>query len=202
MVYKTKNTYKNENHPWEPYIPEKANKLILGTFSTSERNRGSYEFFYPNPNNEFWKILFAVAGQNLADYSKKDPVEIRKQVMKKLQLGIADMGKTILRQRGNSSDANLFPVEFTDIFQLLDKHKKITTIIVTSSSGSNSVLSWLHQYCNLNEYNFKVPEGTLPKSTSFDFQDRKITIKIIPSPSGQSRIKGIARIEMYKQAIN
>lgn len=149
MAYKTKNTYKNESHPWEPYIPEKANKLILGTFPTSERNRGSYEFFYPNPNNEFWKILFAVAGQNLADYSKKDPVEIRKQVMKKLQLGIADMGKTIFRQRGNSSDVNLFPIEFTDVFQLLDKHKKITTIIVGGSDYQAAVMGYIFERCFL-----------------------------------------------------
>lgn len=201
MAYTTKNKFDTETHPWEPYFPENATKLILGTFPTAKRNRKTYEFFYPNPNNEFWKILFSIANVDFEKSSKKDPIEERKKVLKKLRLGIADMGKVVHRQRGNSSDANLFPVQFTDILALLEDHKNIKTLIVTSSTGSNSVLSWLHQYCDLNKHNFKIPKGTLPLSTSFQFNDKEIVIKIVPSPSGQWRTKSGERLQMYQDAI-
>lgn len=202
MSYNTKINYKEESHPWVPYIPANADKLILGTFPTREKNRGAFEFFYPNPKNAFWKLIFAAADLDLKDYLNHQPVDCRKMVLEKLHLGIADMGKVICRQKENSNDENLFPLEFTDIFSLLEQYKNIRTIIVTSSTGNSNVLSWLHQYCILNGNDFDIPGGTLPKKTAFTFQNRKITVKIIPSPSPQPRIKGEKLIEMYKQAIN
>jgi len=202
MSYIQINNYEQESHPFKPYIPSGANKLILGTFPTIESNRKKYKFFYPNPNNDFWRIIFNTAGLALSDFDSEEPIGSRKQVLKKLQLGIADIGKVILRQKGSSKDQNLFPLEFTDILSLLKKHKQIQTIIVTSSSGSNSVLSWLHQYCKLNNINFKIPSGKLPKETHFVFQNRTIMVKIISSTSRLSPKKGDVLQEMYSQVIN
>ncbi len=201
MDYITKNTFAQEIHPWQPFVPKKADKIILGTFPTHERNRGSSKFYYPNPNNEFWKILFDIAGLGSEDSQEKDPVKLRKQVLAKLGLGIADICTVIYRQKTSSNDNALFPIEFTDIFLLLDNHPNIKTLIVTSSSKSSSTLAWLHQYCSLNGYTFKIPKGRLPKSTILKFTNRAIRIEIIPSSSGQSPIRGNERLEMYKAAL-
>ncbi|WET03354.1 hypothetical protein P0R33_03245 [Flavobacterium sp. YJ01] len=201
MDYITKNTFAQEIHPWQPFVPKKADKIILGTFPTHERNRGSYKFYYPNPNNEFWKILFDIAGLGSEDSQEKDPVKLRKQVLAKLGLGIADICTVIYRQKTSSNDNALFPIEFTDIFRLLDNHPNIKTLIVTSSSKSSSTLAWLHQYCSLNGYTFKIPKGRLPKSTILKFTNRTIRIEIIPSSSGQSPIRGNERLDMYKAAL-
>ncbi|AWK04790.1 hypothetical protein HYN56_11365 [Flavobacterium crocinum] len=201
MDYITKNTFTKEIHPWQPFVPKNADKLILGTFPTHERNRGTYKFYYPNTNNEFWKILFDIAGLGLEDSQEKDPIKLRKHVLTKLGLGIADICTVIYRQKTSSNDNALFPIEFTDIFLLLDNHPSIKTLIVTSSSKNSSTLAWLHQYCNLNGYTFKIPKGRLPKSTILNFTNRTIRIEIIPSSSGQSPIKGNERLEMYKIAL-
>lgn len=201
MAYKTINEFREEVHPWEPFIPPKADKLILGTFPTAETNRGAYEFFYPNPNNDFWRVLFRVAGKQLADFSKSDPIEIRKQILSELKLGIGDIGKRILRQKESSKDEFLFPVEYTDIFFHLDSHPTIKKIIITSKSGANSVLSWFHQYCALNGIGFEIPKGKLPARTKLIFKGRSVQIDIISSPSRLSPIKGDRLFEMYRDAI-
>jgi len=141
MVYKTVSEYREKMHPWEPFIPTNADKLILGTFPTAEINRGAYEFFYPNPNNDFWRVLFQVAEKKLDDYKQAEPIEIRKQVLEDLKLGIGDIGKKISRQKDSSKDDNLFPIEYTNIFLILETYSTIRKIIITSSSGGNSVLS-------------------------------------------------------------
>jgi G:T/U-mismatch repair DNA glycosylase len=197
MAYKTLNEYKEECHLWEPFIPVNANKLILGTFPTAKNNRKAYDFFYPNPNNEFWKLIFKVNDKNLDDYKSEDPIKIRKEVLSNLNLGIADIGYRILRQRGSSKDQNLFPIEYTDIFKILDDNLKIEKIIITSSG----VLFWFHHYCELNNYTFKIPKEKLPTQTILTFKNRNIKIEIVSSPSRLSPIKGDKLIAMYRKAI-
>jgi|SRR5579871_26442 len=201
MKYKTLNEFKEEPHPWPPFIPTNAGKLILGTFPTTENNRGAYEFFYPNPLNDFWKLIFEVAGKDLDEYGALEPVVIRKQVLTDLSLGIADIGKRILRQKDSSKDENLFPIEFTDIFSLLENQSSIRKIIITSSSGANSVLSWFQQYCHLNNTVFHVPKGNLPVKTNFIFNNREIKVDIISSPSRLSPIRGDRLLQMYRDSI-
>lgn len=203
MPYQTLNIYTDETHNWEPYIPKNADKLILGTFPTAEQNRGSYEFFYPNPNNDFWNLIFKVAGENLENFIDFEPIASRKNILGNLNLGIADIGKRILRQRGSSKDENLFPLEFENIFKLLEENKNLKTIIITSSSGGNSVLSWFYQYCVLNKKPFKLPrqKEKFPKKTFLDFNGKIIKIIIIPSPSRLSPIKGEELYRLYEIAI-
>ena len=201
MKYKILNEYKEEQHPWPPFIPINADRIIIGTFPTAEYNRGAYEFFYPNPNNDFWKVVFKVANKDLDDYQKEEPVKIRKQILSDLKMGIADIGEKVLRQKDSSKDDNLFPIEYTDIFSLLEKHPAIKKIIITSSSGSNSVLSWFHNYCALNKFRLDIPKSKLPIKAMLLFSKREIKIEIISSTSRLSPIKGDKLFQMYLNAI-
>lgn len=201
MQYKTLNEYKEELHPWPVYIPTNANKLILGTFPTADRNRGSYEFYYPNPNNDFWNIVFSLAQKNLSNYTQADPIAIRKQVLFELGLGIGDMGKKVLRQKNSSKDGLLFPIEYVDIFSVLELHAQIDKIIITSSSGSNSVLAWFSHYCSLNGVVFNVSKTKLPMQATLLLNNRKIKVAVISSTSRISPIRGEKLFEMYRSAI-
>lgn len=201
MKYKTVIEYKEEPHPWSPFIPKNANRLILGTFPTAEINRSAYDFYYPNPNNDFWKVIFGVADKNLKNFLHEDQIKIRKEILFELKMGIADMGKKIFRQKNSSKDDNLFPIEYTDIFSLLDSNSEINKIIITSSSGCNSVLSWFHHYCVLNQITLNIPKRNLPIKTIFLFNNKKIKIEIISSASRLSPIKGDKLFEMYRNAI-
>ena len=47
---------KVESHPFEPFLPEGARLLMLGTFPPAEK-RWSMPFFYPNFTNDMWRIV-------------------------------------------------------------------------------------------------------------------------------------------------
>ncbi len=127
---------------------------------------------------------------------------IRKQVLTNLNLGIADMGKRILRHRDGSSDGSIFPIEFTDVFLLLEQHPGIQKVIITSSSGTNNVLSWFEHYSWLNgvKLNFQAGEE-FPKYFTFMLARTAIQGVVIPSPSRQSSYKGEKLVPFYKTAI-
>ena len=46
----------SEQHPLEPFLPENARLLMLGSFPP-KRIRWSMEFFYPNLQNDMWRIV-------------------------------------------------------------------------------------------------------------------------------------------------
>ena len=45
-----------ETHPWEPFIPDNAKVLIMGTFPPGA-HRWSMNFYYPNRTNDFWYMM-------------------------------------------------------------------------------------------------------------------------------------------------
>ena len=200
--YITKNDYIEEVHEWEPFIPPNATKLILGTFPTAKRNRGAYSFFYPNPNNRFWSTIFHVAGKKLSDYEDADPISVRKQILTQLNLGIADMGFRVLRQKSSSSDSHLFPLEYKNILLLLDQCSTIQKIIITSSSGANSALAWFDHYCSLNGIITKYADRVkIPFEFEFVFQDRVLLVCVVSSCSQLSPYAGETLCDMYEKAI-
>jgi G:T/U-mismatch repair DNA glycosylase len=189
MKYKTKNPYSEEPLPWSEYIPMNADKLILGTFPTKKGNR-DFEFFYPNKNNNFWKVLARIAEIKLSDFDetekgKASAIEERKKILDKLNLGITDIGAKVFRHNDSSLDNALFPVEFTDIFQIITENPKIENVILTSSSKGHSVLSWFNTYCSMNDITLLVDKKSkeFPKRTTINVSGKKINIIIVYSTS-------------------
>ena len=45
-----------ENHPLKPFFPEGARVLMLGSFPP-KRERWKMEFYYPNFQNDMWRIF-------------------------------------------------------------------------------------------------------------------------------------------------
>lgn len=197
----TKNTYSEETHPWNLYIPLAATILIIGTFPTDVRNR-KHDFFYCSSTNRFWEILSAVAGHPLALLSGIDAIEERKKILDNLKLGLTDMGKIIYRQQGSSKDHSLFPIEFMDIIQILNEHPAITTLIVSGNSQGNSSLSWFSIFCSLNSVKLNVKELEKQKSTETLIAERKMKVLLAYSPSRLSRVTTEKIINEYQSILS
>ncbi|MBQ5620873.1 MAG: uracil-DNA glycosylase family protein, partial [Alistipes sp.] len=45
-----------EKHPLQPFLPDGARLLMLGSFPP-KRERWSMDFFYPNWINDMWRIV-------------------------------------------------------------------------------------------------------------------------------------------------
>ena len=49
-------THEIERHPLRPFLPDNAKLLMLGSFPPP-KERWCMEFFYPNPQNDMWRIM-------------------------------------------------------------------------------------------------------------------------------------------------
>lgn len=111
-----------EQHPLKPFLPEECRLLMLGSFPP-ERRRWSMEFFYPNFNNDMWRIMglifhgdrdrFVVAGERRFDRAAVEAFCTERGI------GLYDTACEVRRLAGNASDKFLELVTPTDIGALL-----------------------------------------------------------------------------------
>ena len=108
------------------------------------------------------------------------------------------MGYKVLRHDNSSLDQSIFPVEFMNIFQILDDNPTIQKLILTSSSGENSVEGWLRSYCKLNSIKFKKLKGNNPKKGLLNHNVKEIQVVSVHSTSRAATKKLDDLIAMYQ----
>ena len=131
-----------ESHPLTPFLPEGARILMLGSFPP-KRERWSMDFFYPNFNNDMWRIMgtvffadrhrFEVPGEKRFD---------REAVMAFCtDKGIAlfDTATEVCRLKDNASDKFLEIVTPTDISAILHKIPSCHAVIATGEKAAKAV---------------------------------------------------------------
>ena len=132
----------SEHHPLEPFLPNKAKILMLGSFPP-QRNRWSMEFFYPNVQNDMWRIMGAIF------YGDKHHFEIvserrfdRESITNFCMTnGIAlyDTAVEVRRLKNNASDKFLEIVTATNIDALLCRIPDCQAIITTGQRASEII---------------------------------------------------------------
>lgn len=123
-----------ETHPWQPFVPQGARVLIMGTFPPAPK-RWSMDFYYPNPTNDFWRIaglVFLDNPQALYDAATKSfRLDDVKRLMTEHHIALHDTCRRIRRLQGNASDKFLHVEECVDLKSLLalmpDCHDIATT---------------------------------------------------------------------------
>ncbi len=83
-------------HPYEPYITENANKLIVDTlppprFSTGKLKEGDVNFCYGSIDGLLCPILNKIFSLNLKLETTQEAIAQRKDFLKKRKIGICDI---------------------------------------------------------------------------------------------------------------
>lgn len=131
-----------ETHPWEPYIPEHAKVLIMGTFPPGN-HRWSMDFYYPNRTNDFWFMMgLLFLGDKDALYDR-DAKQFRLDDIKRLldEKGIAmnDTARQVRRLKGNASDKYLEIVMPVPLYDLLAEMPDCHTIVTTGEKAADVI---------------------------------------------------------------
>lgn len=191
-----------ELHPWNWFAPENSRVLIVGTFPPTKRN-WSFDFFYPNKANFFWRVMAQIAQVELQYPNGDLAVEERKGILRKLHTAITDMGRHIARSNNSSLDENLSVVEYMNIFQILDENPGIRKIIFTSSSGKESAARWFNNFLAFHEIKHRFPTGKRPIKSAFQYQERSIELVVLysTSPRAANRFSFDTLVELYKNEI-
>ncbi|MDR2684412.1 MAG: uracil-DNA glycosylase family protein [Prevotellaceae bacterium] len=136
-----------ENHPLNPFLPVNAKVLLLGSFPP-QKKRWSMDFFYPNLNNDMWRIFGIVffGGKNHFLTATKKAFYKEKIIEFLTEKGIAlyDAATVVRRLNNNASDKFLEVVEATDIKALLVKIPRCTAIAVTGQKAADIFLQQFH----------------------------------------------------------
>ena len=114
----------SERHPLAPFLPYNAKILILGSFPPPKK-RWCMEFFYPNWNNDFWRIMGYVAKADRNYFIVGKEKRFDKEKIEKFctDCGIAlyDTAEKVIRLKNNASDNFLQIISPTDIASLMER---------------------------------------------------------------------------------
>jgi G:T/U-mismatch repair DNA glycosylase len=185
-----------ETHPLEPFLPENAKLIMMGSFPPP-KNRWKMEFYYPNYQNDMWKIFGLVFFQNkehFLDIANKNFKEqqIREFLMEK-GIAIFDTAYQIIRLKGNASDKFLQIAKPTDLAKLLQQIPQCHSIMTTGDKATDTLM-------------LSMPEGTLKpvigESSRTYFANRELTLYRMPSSSRAYPHAIEKKAEAYGQLFN
>lgn len=133
-----------EEHPWEPYIPDGAKVLVMGTFPPQAK-RWSMDFYYPNRTNDFWYmmglIFFGDRKALLATDGRSFDLARIKTLLDEKGIALNDTGRKVRRLKGNASDKFLEIVEPVPLDELLARMPQCHTVATTGEKAAGVVAS-------------------------------------------------------------
>ena len=179
-----------EQHPLEPFLPQHARLLMLGSFPPP-RSKWVMDFFYPNLQNDMWRIFGLVFKQERDYFVDVEHKTYRLPLLRDflMQRGIAlyDTASAVRRLQGNASDKYLEIVTPTDLSALLSRLPECG-VIVTTGQKATDVLC----LC------FGIAEQ--PKVggfVTFSFEQRSLRLWRMPSSSRAYPMKVERKAEFY-----
>lgn len=129
---------KIEVHPFEPFLPQRARVLMLGTFPPKPE-RWSMPFFYPNKINDMWRVMGLVFFNDKDHFiapNGKFLLDDIKQFLQEKGIALYDTAEKVVRERDNASDKYLHIIEPTDIAAMLSVRPTITTVVATGEKAA------------------------------------------------------------------
>ncbi len=164
-----------EKHPLEPFLPAKARLLMLGSFPP-QKKRWSMDFFYPNLNNDMWRI-FGVLFFNDKEYFLNETRKafVRERIIDFLEekgIALFDTASSVRRLQDNASDKFLEVVEATDVSALLRRLPECKAIVTTGQKATDTL-----------RRQFDVEEPKVGDYSEFVFEGRAMRLYRMPSSS-------------------
>lgn len=164
-----------EQHPLSPFLPANARLLMLGSFPP-QKKRWSMDFYYPNLNNDMWRIVGALFFDD-KDYflDATGKAFCRERIIPFLEekgIALFDTASAIRRLQDNASDKFLEVVESTNIAALLERLPECKAIVTTGQKATDTLRE-----------QFEVKEPKVGDYSEFVFEGRALRLYRMPSSS-------------------
>jgi G:T/U-mismatch repair DNA glycosylase len=135
-----------EAHPLEPFLPEGAKVLMLGSFPPP-RSKWSMNFFYPNFINDMWRIMglvFYDSKEYFVEGRSFNEQKIREFCLEK-GIALGDTAKEVVRLKENASDKFLEVIEKLDLRETLTKLPRCRAIVTTGQKSAETLVEILNE---------------------------------------------------------
>ncbi|HON20664.1 MAG TPA: uracil-DNA glycosylase family protein [Bacteroidales bacterium] len=182
-----------ELHPLPFFLPKNAKVLFLGSFPPT-KNRWSMDFYYPNLQNDMWRIIGLVFFNDKNHFLLPSQKAFDKEkiiaFLEDKGIALGDTAVKVHRAKNNSSDNFLEVVEAIDLEAVLLSIPHCYSIVTTGGKATEVLASVL-----------KIKEPSFNEPIFFDFLDRKMSWYRLPSTSRAYPKSLDEKVRMYKKML-
>lgn len=165
----------SELHPLPPFLPAGARILMLGSFPP-QRRRWSMDFFYPNLQNDMWRIVGHLFFGDRNHFLTPDGRHFDRERIVGFCSGrgiaLYDTAVEVIRLKNNASDNFLQVVREVDLRSLLDRIPDCRAIVTTGQKATDTL-------CGI----VSCAQPPVGGSTEFDYAGRRMRLYRMPSSS-------------------
>ena len=165
----------SELHPLEPFLPANARILMLGSFPP-KRIRWSMDFFYPNLQNDMWRIVGYLAAGDKSHFlmpgGRKFDKERIEAFCRERGIALYDTAVEVIRLKDNASDNFLQVVREVDLADLLARIPHCRTLVTTGQKATDTLRAITG--CG---------EPAVGESVAFEYAGRSMRLWRMPSSS-------------------
>jgi len=195
------------SHPYQPYIPKNATKLIVGTlppprFSLGNFKKGDVDFCYGSIDGYLWKILDEIFQLDLKFETSEFAIKQRKDFLKSNNIGICDIVNSCKRNKLDASDLGMQHIELRDILHYLKKHPRINTLLLTGGNSKNGPEYHLRRLLKTQNISLSPISLDTPKIHEFTIENsRQIKVVSLTATSGAANraVGSNAQYKLIKQ---
>ena len=178
-----------EKHPFEPFLPENAKLLMLGTFPPAEK-RWCMRFYYPNFINDMWRIFgicfYGDKQHFVLEQEKRYDLDSIIPFLNEKGIAMYDTATRIRRTKDNASDKDLEIFEETDLDSMLRQLPECKAVITAGQLATDV-------FCN--HYGIEAPK--VGEYTEFHLDNRGLRLYRMPSSSRAYPMRTERKAEYY-----
>ncbi len=166
---------KTEHHPFEPFLPDNTQVLMLGSFPPQPK-RWAMDFYYPNYTNDMWRIMGIIFYDNkfhFLDVERKGfHLDKITDFLNEKGIAFFDTATSIRRLQDNASDKFLEVVSATDVKGMIRNLKDCKAIVTTGEKATETLCE-----------QFSLPQPKVGDFVEFTFEERPLRLYRMPSSS-------------------
>ena len=182
-----------ESHPLQPFIPEGARLLMLGSFPPA-RHRWSMDFFYPNFQNDMWRIFGLVFFGDKDHFVDNEARTFRREeiieLLNRKCIALYDTATKVIRTQNTASDKDLEVVTPTDLDSLLKRMPMLEGVVTTGQKATD-----------LFTEHFKIAQPKVGENVTFEFNGKELRLWRMPSSSRAYPMKVDRKAEIYERVL-
>ena len=187
-------------HPYQPYVPQKATRLIVGTIppyrfciEPQRLFEDDVNFYYGSRDNYFWSLLAEVTGIQFDRGNSEEAVDQRKKFLTKRNIGITDMIGQCIHKDGKSDDASLREITLKPLNELLLQNPKIDTLLYTSKN----IIKYVNEVADKSYHEWETPG----KKGAVMINNKKYRVVVLysPSPLARRKVPREVQVSQYRE---
>ncbi len=193
-------------HPYEPFFPDRATKLIVGTlppprFTVGKLKKGDVDFCYGSSSGLLWPVLDRIFDLDLLFENTQQAIDQRKNFLISRDIGICDIVHSCEREKVDASDLGMQHIKLRDLITYLKQYPKIDTLLFTGGNSKNGPEYFFRKHIKEYKLSLEIVSNEVPRIHSFLLDGRKIKTVSLTAPSGAAN-RSIGSLQLYKELKN